>query len=135
MTHATHTPGYRYRGKAHRASELATRLVDVGVQVLSDEGIDADQARAMMRATIGQVFSEWGADTMYVPKELAFDGLTDRDRAIWAAWQGNNRHELCQQFNLSPRMLAYVLEHCRRWQRERNEPQLPFDLPANPQEA
>lgn len=133
MSHTTKASSYRYGGKRHQhANELATRLVDVGVELFSQEGLTPEQARAVMRGVVGQVFGEWGADTMYVPKEFSFDGLTQRDRDIWAAWQGTNKHELCKRFGLSPRMLAYVLDHCRRWHRERTEPQLPLDVPPQP---
>lgn len=116
---------YRYDGKRHRMGEMARRLVEIGQAKLVAEGLDAQTALNTMRAVTSELCDEYGGTVMAVPRELAWDGLTQRDREIWAAYTGSNLPELCRQFRMCDRQMRYVIEYCRRWHAGRNQPELP----------
>lgn len=116
---------YRYGGKKHRASELASRLVQIGQAKLQAEGLGAEAALLVMRAITAELCDEYGGQQLHMPIELAWDGLTERDRQIWAAYTGHNIPELCKRFALCDRQVRYVLDYARRWHTNHNQPELP----------
>lgn len=116
---------YRYAGKSHRPSEMAHRLVDIGRAKLQGEGMAAEDALVVMRAIASEWCDEFGGQAVNFPKELAWDGLTARDREIWNAYTGSNVPELCKQFGLCDRQVRYVVEYCRRWHKGHQQPELP----------
>lgn len=116
---------YRYSGKKHRASELASRLVQIGQAKLQAEGLGAEAALLVMRAITAELCDEYGGQQLHMPRELAWDGLTERDRQIWAAYTGQNIPELCSRFGLCDRQVRYVIDYARRWHANHNQPELP----------
>jgi Mor family transcriptional regulator len=116
---------YRYSGKNHRASELASRLVEIGQAKLQAEGMPAEAALLVMRAITSELCDEYGGQQLYMPIELAWDGLTERDRQIWAAYTGHNIPELCKRFGMCDRQVYYVIDYARRWHKGHSQPELP----------
>lgn len=123
---------YRYSGKATRASELAKRMVEIGTAKLQLEGMAEAEALNVMRAIVSEVCDEWGGTTLSMPKEVAWDGLTARDREIWNAFTGTNIDELVKRFRLCDRQLRYVLGYCRRYFGRLHQPDLPGLEPTEP---
>lgn len=119
------SPKYRYGGKTHRPSEFARRIVEIGQAELVQEGLDAEAARLVMREITSKVWQEFGGQLLNIPKTMAWDGITERDRAIWEASEGSNVPELCRQFDLCDRQVRYVLDFCRLWFKAQHQPELP----------
>lgn len=117
-----------YTGGKHRIKAFAQRLVEIGVEVLSTENakeLTPAQSQVLMRQIASRVCDEFGGLRIHIQQELEFDGLTARDRAIWEAYDGTNKAELALRFDLSERMVEYVIAHCYRMTRRLQQPELP----------
>lgn len=55
-----------------------------------------------------QLRQEAGGDYVYIPKTGDAAEKTTRDAQIRAKFKGNNAHELCKEFALSPRQIRRI---------------------------
>ena len=114
-----------YTGAKRKPGEFAVRLVEIGTEVLTTDGMSQAQAEVLAREIATRLCWEWGGNRVQVQRDPAFGGLSQRDREIWNRFTGNNHQELVQLSGLSWRMVLYVLAHCRRVHKAETQPELP----------
>jgi Mor family transcriptional regulator len=78
--------------------------------LLQAQGVAAEQAREIASAATEIIRQRWGG--MYLPKGTGID-LSRRDREIGKRWNGANKIELCQQYNISAQRLYQILDRLR----------------------
>ena len=114
-----------YTGTKRAPGEFAVRLVKIGTEVLTTDGMPEAQAEVLAREIATRLCWEWGGNRVQIQRDPAFGGLSQRDREIWARFTGNNHQELVAFSGLSWRMVLYVLAHCRRVHKAETQPELP----------
>lgn len=118
------------RGKP-RTSEIISRLVDIGVERLTqDTAIDATPARVIMREVAHMLCSEYGGNEFYMPKDLEL-ARDKRDEEIWRAFTGNNGWELAAKYGLTERQIRFICAVMRKRAVRLNQLELPgLDEPS-----
>ncbi len=69
---------------------------------------------------IGSVVSVWGGTTVYIHK-TDHQKLKDRNNALMARFNGNNRRQLCIEFGISEVSFYSIIKRLTKEQRE-NKP-------------
>lgn len=108
-----------------RVSEVINRIVDIGVAVLSEDlRLDADKVRASMREVAHSFCSEYGGQSLYLPRDFEI-ALEKRDIKIWESYNGRNSFELSQEFNLTDRQIRFILAMMRKREAAARQHDLP----------
>lgn len=88
----------------HIAATVAATLVDRGIEVGDAKVAGQECAEAVMMSLGGQ--------QIYIPMGK-FLKLSERDREIYAKWNGRNDVALCREYNISERHLRRIIEAMR----------------------
>lgn len=96
----------------HIAATVTATLVDLGFPV--------DQARPAGRDTAEAVRRHFGGQQLYIPMGK-FMELSQRDRDIYAKWNGKNDVELIREYNVSDRHLRRIIEAMREADRRNRQ--------------
>lgn len=84
-----------------KGPELLTDLESHATRLaLSHFHVSEEQARAFSKALSDFMSDNWGGQLIYFPKGM-FRRLSDRDRKIYAAFNGTNHEHLVREFGVS----------------------------------
>lgn len=64
-----------------------------------------------------------GGEQLYIPKGRYF-ALSVRDRELFALWNGQNTHLLCQKYDVTERHIYRIVEAMRKEEQERRQGKL-----------
>jgi Mor family transcriptional regulator len=93
--------------------EILTALEVLCVKVLENHRIDKAQTQQIAHEIAESVRMEWGGTPIYICKGQEYE-LTERDKEIYAKWNGRNRHEICREYNISYPWLCKIIKHQRK---------------------
>lgn len=96
----------------HIAATVAATLVDRGVEVVTARAAGQECAEAVSR--------DFGGQQIYVPMGK-FLKLSQRDREIYARWNGRNDVALCREHGISERHLRRIIEAMRETDRRERQ--------------
>jgi len=114
-----------YTGEKRKPGDFAMRMVEITAEVMVKAGVEEELARVVAREAASRLCWEWGGNRVNIQRDPAFGGLTQRDREIWAAFDGTNYDDIANRFGLSWRMVRYIIKHCRRWHKANTQLELP----------
>jgi Mor family transcriptional regulator len=105
--------------------DLLGEIAQVVWQNLREVGIGADLAQQAAFATAEGVRREFGGQQPYIPIGVEF-ALSDRDKSIYARWNGRNGPELCREYTISARHLGRIVAAMRERDRRSRQGNLPL---------
>ena len=106
-------------------SEIIGCFVDIGTdRLVTDVGIDPHRARTIMREIAHRLFSQYGGNEIYFPRDLDFPRY-GRDEKIWLDFKGDNTWELANRYELTERQIRYICEVMRKQAARLNQLELP----------
>jgi Mor family transcriptional regulator len=106
---------------ADAARHLRTTFIDIGLSPEQSE-FAAREAAEFLRL-------HWGGQQLYFAKGVSF-AASQRDEQVWRDFNGRNVDELAKKYELSTRMVLYIVERMRELERSRR--QLNLSLEARP---
>jgi len=86
-------------------------------------GESPERARELAFRASERTRDSIGGEQLYIPKGRYF-ALSVRDRQIFAKWNGNNTHILCQEFDVTERHIYRIVEAMRKEEQERRQGKL-----------
>ena len=94
----------------NRAAEL---VADLEAQVVgclvSVSNIGKSDARIVAKQVAQHLSAHWGGQLLYIPKNH-FGKLDERDKEIWAAFNGHNHAELARRYDLTMQQVYKILK-------------------------
>lgn len=97
--------------------DIAAKLTEM----LVDEGLAADKARAIAFRHAEQIRRDYGGRRLYIPSGVSFE--RDRvKRAIFGRWNSQNTYTLCKEFGITEAYLRQLFEEARREAVEQQPP-------------
>lgn len=93
--------------------EILGQLALTLFEQLQARGIDEKTAEVLAMGTAEEVRDVFGGHSLYIPKGRDM-ALTQRDRDMYAAYDGENIAEMCDMFGLTERACYNAIARARR---------------------
>ena len=108
----------------NRAAEL---ILDLEAQLVaclvSVSNIDRQAAKVTARQVSAHISKHWGGQLLYIPKNQA-GVLSERDKEIWAKFDGRNHAALAQQYDLSMQQIYAIVRESMAIERAKKQQDL-----------
>ena len=93
----------------NRAAELIVDLEEQLVACLvSVSAVDRQAAKVAAKQVSQHISKHWGGQLLYIPKNHV-GVLSERDKEIWAKFNGSNHAALAQQYDLSMQQIYAIV--------------------------
>lgn len=100
-----------------KRAELLADLASHTAAVLQELGVTDDLADHAGSALADHLADHWGGQVISFPKDASYR-LAERERAILAAFSGNNYSELSRAYNITERGLRKLINRALTRQRD-----------------
>ncbi len=100
--------------------ELIEELRDKLREFFIEEGIEEPAARRIAFRASEMVRLDFGGQTVYFPKGRSIEP-SERDLAIYRRFNGDNRNQLCREFNLSTSRLYQIINFVSDYMTKKNQ--------------
>jgi Mor family transcriptional regulator len=85
--------------------------------------IETTTAKELATRATDRIASQWAGQQIYIPEALGFK-LQSRDMEIWKKYNGRNRRQLCQEYDITDAWLRKILKAMREESKKRLQPEL-----------
>lgn len=92
-----------------RIPELVADLEAQAAAFLAAEQIPSHTAQLVSRKLSRHLCSNWGGQLIYFPKNQGGE-LDERDKQIYAEFNGRNHHELAKKYNLTEQRIYKIVK-------------------------
>lgn len=108
------------------APEFLAELLDHSTHVLTESGLDKEQARLIARNISKRMCETWGGQLIYFPYWLR-EELSERDRKIYDEFNGSNHQELSRKHHMSLQAIYRIVNYVRAEEIAKRQTTLGFD--------
>ena len=112
----------RIEGK-NNYPELLEDLLAKGAVLLVEIGLENAVALRASFVFVELIRREWSGQNLYIPKGQAYD-LSQRDLEMWNRFNGNNRHQLMQEYGITEQRFYQIMKAVRARESKRTQPDL-----------
>ena len=92
--------------------EILVDLRDGLTEILIEAGADAVKAKGLAFAAAERIRKRWQGLAVYIPKGRDWE-LTRRDFEIYRRFNGDNRHQLCREHDITEQRLYQIVARVR----------------------
>ena len=97
-----------------KGPELLTDLADQCARILQETaGLEQDKAEQTGREIANRMATHWGGQNIYFPMGLSYK-LSQRDRLIFADFDGTNHGELARKYGVSLQWIYKIVKNMRQ---------------------
>ena len=100
--------------------EILVDLRDNLTEILIEGGAEPIQAKDFAFAAAEKIRKKWQGLAVYIPKGRDWE-LSQRDMEIWRRFNGDNRHLLCREFEITEQRLYQIVARVRAEEIERRQ--------------
>jgi Mor family transcriptional regulator len=105
--------------------ELLIDLATTIGEALEKTGVPPERAADAAFAATEHVRKRWSGQHLYLPKGIHYE-LSNRDREIWAEFDGHNHSALARKHDLTSMRIYQIIKRLRALHIKRTQPDL-FD--------
>ncbi len=92
--------------------EILEDLVAHLVEELTAAGLESAKGREIAWNASERIRKTWSGMNIYIPKGRDFD-LSKRDYEIYRRWNGDNKFQLCREYDITEQRLYQILKAVR----------------------
>lgn len=97
-----------------KAPEILLDLAEhTRVMLVQKHQFDDEKAKQIGIELAQCIAENWGGEVIYIPKALLI-ALSERDLAIWQAFNGTNHRELARKYNVSMQWVYQIVKKVQK---------------------